>query len=119
LQVELRTSLEGYRRDEKGLHRYVHGATVANEEDAKQIATEAGLEGFLLSWMNQGDGNMHAYRWSEELWDASSPGATATRPATTSTPTCSKTSMSRRPTRSCLASPRDAAGCISIQHHKM
>ena len=60
LQVELRTSLKGYRRDEKGLHRYVHGATVANEEDAKQIATEAGLEGFLLSWMNQGDGNMHA-----------------------------------------------------------
>jgi hypothetical protein len=66
LQVELRTSLKGYRRDEKGLHRYVHGATVASE-DAKQIATEAGLEGFLLSWMNQGDGNMHAYRWSEEL----------------------------------------------------
>jgi hypothetical protein len=52
-------SLEGYRTDEKQVrHLYVHDQTVADEQEAKQIATDEGLEAFLLQWLTGGEGRM-------------------------------------------------------------
>ena len=62
-------SLEGYWTEQSGArHLYVHHHMVADEQEAKQIATDEGLEAFLLQWLTEGEGRIQAFRWNGERW---------------------------------------------------